>query len=130
MPHVSLRQRLLPVVALLRLAQVHRAIRRRRFDQLFALQITPRPRRPRPRLDPAIAHAAVERACSWYLRRSNCLHRSAVLTMLLRGVGFDAHMIWGIRREPYAGHVWVELDGVVINDDQAVATEYTPVHRG
>lgn len=93
------------VVALLGFSRTHTLLRRcPTFD-----------RRPD---DAATAHivAAVAEACVWYVKRVQCLQRSAVATWLLRIHGVPAELVVGFRQVPLQSHAWVEVHGQVVND--------------
>jgi hypothetical protein len=61
----------------------------------------------------------VDRASAFYFKRAWCLQRSAVTVVLLRSKGFPAQLSIGVQSIPFLAHAWVELDGRVINDDEA-----------
>jgi hypothetical protein len=85
-------------------------------------------RRPTTRYEPPhlayLVYAAAQ-ALPW---RANCLHRSVLLWWLLTRRGEPARLVLGAR--PTAGtgtpdfHAWVELAGVVLNDDEDVRSRY------
>ena len=77
----------------------------------------------------ARAREAVNKACVWYPKQALCLQRSAVLTLLLRREGVDARMVLAARRMPLKMHAWVEIDGVVVNDDEKVRDYYSILER-
>lgn len=60
--------------------------------------------------------AAVDEACVWYIKRVQCLQRSAVTTWLLRLHGVPAELVIGCRPVPVQSHAWVEVHGQVVND--------------
>lgn len=60
--------------------------------------------------------SAVNRACTWYPKRSLCLQRTSVLVCLLRSLGFPAEMVIGVHKMPFYGHAWAEVDGKIVND--------------
>lgn len=65
-----------------------------------------------PHLDSiSLAVYVVNRAAAFFPRQSVCLSRAAVITILLRKLGFPAAMIIGVRRLPFASHAWVALHG-------------------
>jgi hypothetical protein len=72
---------------------------------------------------------SVDRACSYRIRRSLCLQRSALTTCLLRRHGVSAQMVIGCRVLPFQGHAWVEVDGAVVNDKQMVRGLYSELDR-
>jgi hypothetical protein len=73
--------------------------------------------------------ASVDRSCSWYLKQTLCLHRSAVAACMLRSQGIAAEMVIGCRKMPFQGHAWVEVDGKVVNDHQKVKEFYSILDR-
>jgi len=52
--------------------------------------------------------------------RVHCLERSLVLWSLLARNGVESEVRYGARKEngQIQGHAWVEIDGVVLNDDE------------
>ncbi len=72
---------------------------------------------------------AVDKACVWYPKQALCLQRSAVLTVLLRREGIEARMALAARRMPLKMHAWVEIDGVVVNDDDKVQNYYKVMEK-
>ncbi|WP_191091701.1 lasso peptide biosynthesis B2 protein [Affinibrenneria salicis] len=50
-------------------------------------------------------------------KKSNCLSYSFFLASKLNQHGVPAVLVIGVRTQPFYSHAWVELDGVVINDD-------------
>jgi hypothetical protein len=73
--------------------------------------------------------AVVDNMCALFVRPSTCLHRSVVLARLLRRAGSRADVVLGLKGEPFQGHAWVEIDGVIINDDAERVREYTVLER-
>lgn len=67
--------------------------------------------------------SAIEKACILYVRRAQCLQRSAVTVCTLRSCGISADLVIGCRPFPFAGHAWVEVGGV------AVFKEYEGLRR-
>jgi len=68
--------------------------------------------------------AAVNRACSWYPKRSLCLQRAAVTACLLRSCGIPADMVLGAQKIPFKAHAWVEVGGRAINELSDVQRVY------
>jgi hypothetical protein len=62
-----------------------------------------------------ISHS-LDVACVFYPKRALCLQRSAVLVMMLRRRGVEAHMVIGAQKLPFKAHAWVEVNGAIIND--------------
>ncbi|HKX32253.1 MAG TPA: lasso peptide biosynthesis B2 protein [Blastocatellia bacterium] len=73
--------------------------------------------------------AAVDRACTWYLKPALCLQRSAVGTCLLRSRGIAAEMAIGCHKMPFHGHAWVEVGGEVVNDHRQVRLFYSTLQK-
>jgi hypothetical protein len=67
---------------------------------------------------------AVDLACLWYPKPVLCLHRSVVLTYLLRRAGVPAMLIIGAQRVPFRSHAWVEVEGRVVNDKPDMRNRY------
>jgi hypothetical protein len=61
--------------------------------------------------------AALEIACTWYVRPTRCLLRSAVVTRLLRREGVQADMIIGCHPAPLRAHAWVTVADKIVSDD-------------
>ena len=60
--------------------------------------------------------------------RPSCLPRSITLWWLLRRRGIDSALRIGVRTVDgrLHAHAWVELDGLVLNDDQDVGLRFAP----
>jgi hypothetical protein len=71
--------------------------------------------------------SAVEVACIWFPKINLCLPRTAVTACLLRSYGIPARMVLGTRAMPVQAHIWVEVDGCVINDFPRVTKFYDTV---
>lgn len=71
----------------------------------------------------------VEIAARRRLVNATCLRRSLVLWYLLRRKGIDSNLRLGVRKEAskIMGHAWVEIDGSVINDDEKIIQQFTPM---
>jgi hypothetical protein len=55
-------------------------------------------------------------SCVFYIKKVQCLQRSAATTLLLRRYGHQAAMVIGAQMLPFKSHAWVEIDGAVVND--------------
>lgn len=75
-----------------------------------------------------ICHAA-DVACIWYWKRVLCLHRSSVLTCMLRSHGKNAELVIASRRLPFQAHAWVEIEGRAINERPDVCETYSVLER-
>ena len=64
--------------------------------------------------------------------KPNCLERSITLAWLLRRRGHEASLRIGVQQIPgdLLFHAWIELNGVVLNDDPDVAGLYIPFPEG
>lgn len=72
---------------------------------------------------------AVSTASSLLPWKSTCLGRSLATTALLRRHAFAASLKLGVARDEtndIAAHAWVEVDGTVLRDDDAVRYEPLP----
>jgi hypothetical protein len=60
--------------------------------------------------------------------RPNCLTRSVTLWWILRRRGTDSALRIGVRTADgrFEAHAWVELDGLVVNDDADIAHRFAP----
>jgi hypothetical protein len=72
---------------------------------------------------------AIDHARLWYPKETLCLPFSAVTTCLLRSSGVAAEMVIGAQKEPFKGHAWTEVEGVVVNDKQKVQVNYHVMDR-
>jgi hypothetical protein len=59
----------------------------------------------------------------------NCMHRALALQRMLARRGIAANLRIGIGRKPnlFPGHAWLEVGGVVVNDDAEVVARYVPL---
>jgi hypothetical protein len=59
----------------------------------------------------------------------NCMHRALALQRMLSRRGVAVKLCIGIGHKPnlFPGHAWLEVDGVVINDDADVVSRYVPL---
>ncbi|MCS0910869.1 lasso peptide biosynthesis B2 protein [Escherichia coli] len=48
--------------------------------------------------------------------KSDCLTYSYALKRILNSRNIDAHLVIGVRTQPFYSHSWVEVGGQVIND--------------
>lgn len=68
--------------------------------------------------DPLIERTAnrVAAAAALYPGRALCLEQSLVLNRELRRRGIDSRLRFGVYADPFAGHVWVEVNGFAVNE--------------
>ncbi len=88
-----------------------------RFRRLYSL--LERRRWAARRADPVTLATicwAVDRAAAGYFKRAWCLQRSVACVLLLRGRGFPARLVLGVRTFPFEAHAWAEVEGTVVND--------------
>ena len=85
-------------------------------------------RTPRGDVTPRVCRA-VEEACVWYVKRAECLQRSAVTTWVLRCHGVPAELVIGYRPVPMDSHAWVEVSGRVVNDRPQYQKFFTVLDR-
>jgi len=98
------------------------------YGLMRLLKTPPHAARGSSDIDEARALATLVDRAAWSTEpKSWCLTRSLALGLMLRLRGKPAHLIIGIRPMPLAGHAWVELAGVVINDDPRVKFVYKQI---
>jgi len=116
--------------ALLALARVDLALRTGGFKKLYRTVKNCRvsSRTPDAQAVGRIC-AAVNEACSWYITHALCLQRSAAATYMLRKAGVPATMVIAARKMPFHGHAWVEVEGIVVNDEPKVQEFYSVLDR-
>lgn len=68
---------------------------------------------------------AVGRARRLFFGDAKCLSASTACAALLRLRGMPARLVIGVRTPPFEAHAWVEVEGVVVNDDAAVTRTYS-----
>ena len=71
----------------------------------------------------------VDRAQMYYPKKAMCLQHSAVVTCLLRRRGVPAELVLAAQEFPPRGHAWAEVEGIVINDLQAVKSSHRVLKR-
>ncbi|MCC6789646.1 MAG: lasso peptide biosynthesis B2 protein [Hyphomonadaceae bacterium] len=77
-------------------------------------------------------HELVVRFQKWrplYPRAASCLFDSLALGRFLWGAGVRSNLIYAVRGGPFSAHAWLEIGGVVINDDAEYCAGFT-VMRG
>jgi Transglutaminase-like superfamily len=73
---------------------------------------------------------AVLQATRWYYRsRLDCLPKALTLYTLLRDQAIAADLCLGVKRFPFAGHAWVEVNGLVIDNKPKQVRRYTLIAR-
>jgi hypothetical protein len=77
----------------------------------------------------AVISLAVQDACDWQNRRTECLHRAIAAYTLLRRAGARPRFVMATRSLPFASHAWCEVDGHVVADDvsEYCRNEFTPI---
>jgi hypothetical protein len=73
--------------------------------------------------------AALRRACTFYVKRTWCLQKSAVLACMMRSHGIPADLVIGVRKMPFQAHAWVESDGEVVNGAPTFKTTFMVMER-
>jgi hypothetical protein len=73
--------------------------------------------------------AALRRACTFYIKRTWCLQKSAVLTCMMRSHGVPADLVIGVQKMPFQAHAWVESDGEVVNGAPTFKTRFMVMER-
>ena len=81
------------------------------------------------RLTPALEAACVQYAAMrpWAPFGGACLQRSYMMLRYLRGLGFDADWVIGVRTWPFAAHCWLQVETVALDDDHERLAAYTPL---
>jgi len=81
-----------------------------------------------PALDCALKTAQlINTAAHQGIYRANCLERSLALAFELRRSGIESQLRIGVSSgNGFQAHAWIEMDGVVLNDNPFVAREYKP----
>lgn len=67
----------------------------------------------------------VQAAALYYRPGARCLPQAIAIARLLRRRGYPVSLVIAVRRFPFAAHAWVECDGQVLSDRQAVRREFT-----
>lgn len=67
----------------------------------------------------AETYQAVDRARTWYFKRSWCLQSAATVVCLARLRGVPAELVLGVRKFPFQAHAWAEVDGTCISGEDA-----------
>jgi hypothetical protein len=84
--------------------------------------------RPTTALDQLAGPAArFEEARRWAPVKPVCLLDSLALLAFLRQRGLYADLVFGVIRQPFAAHCWVQARGVVLNDRLDRVAEFTPI---
>jgi hypothetical protein len=73
----------------------------------------------------------VERAARHTPFSAQCLHRSLALYLWLRRDGIDSLVRVGVRKmdDEFKAHAWVELEGLVVNDDARAVAAFSTLNR-
>lgn len=76
------------------------------------------------------ATRAVRRATRYYYRRRlDCLPRAISLFLLLRGQAVPVQLCWGVKKYPFAAHIWVEYLGSPVDGRTIDVTEFNVISR-
>lgn len=78
----------------------------------------------------ADARELVARFQRWrplYPRPASCLFDSLALGRFLWGAGVRSNLIYAVRGGPFSAHAWLEIGGVIINDDPEYCAGFTPM---
>ncbi len=82
----------------------------------------------RPGLNGALARLRETRLLMPHPRR--CLPSSMIAAKFLLGLGHVTDIVFGVRSHPFAAHCWIEIDGVVLDDDVDRVRAFTPIAVG
>ena len=94
---------------------------------LVPLQETALPRSNEILVDRAILVEKIVRVAAWHgFCRSNCLHQSLVLWLLLRRQGLASQIRFGANKDDgkFKAHAWVEISGKPLNESEDVYQRY------
>lgn len=58
---------------------------------------------------------------------SSCLPDSLALIDFLAKRGHPARLVFGVRREPFAAHCWVQTESCLLNETVDIASGFTPI---
>lgn len=102
-----------------------------------ALRVAPRkvlrgvltPRQDGEVVDAAAVVRIFNRVAARHPLSHHCMHRSLALQRVLARRGIAAALRIGLGRKPnlFPGHAWLEIGGVVVNDDPEHVARYTPL---
>lgn len=81
-----------------------------------------------PEFDIALARLQAMRLVLPTPRR--CLPACIVTATFLRMLGHHVEIIFGVRSHPFAAHCWIEIGGVVLDDDLDRVRAYRPIAVG
>ncbi len=62
-----------------------------------------------------------------YPRAASCLFDSLALGRFLWSAGVRSNLIYAVRGGPFSAHAWLEIGGVIINDDPEYCAGFTPM---
>ena len=62
-----------------------------------------------------------------YPGRARCLEQSMALYVLLRRRGIAADLRLGVQPYPFNAHAWVELNGVALNEEPEIISQFVPL---
>lgn len=78
----------------------------------------------------ADARELVARFQRWrplYPRAASCLFDSLALGRFLWSAGVRSNLVYAVRGGPFSAHAWLEIGGVIINDDPEYCAGFTPM---
>lgn len=76
----------------------------------------------------ALSHA-MDLACVFYFRQLSPLERSAAAALVLRRHGWPADLVLGVQIFPYESYAWVEVEGLIVNDNPNLPEIYQVLER-
>jgi hypothetical protein len=87
--------------------------------------------------DPARREAALYRALRTYHAsrrlisqgKDDCLPRSLALAAVLRRIGVDAEICFGVRKFPFLAHAWLQAEGMALNEAPRRLAKYALLAR-
>lgn len=76
-------------------------------------------------------HESVRLAARLHSRKTACLHRSIVLSQMLRHRNHDAQAVLGVNKKgaQLASHAWVEVGDIMIGEPETVVGDFVKITR-
>lgn len=71
--------------------------------------------------------ALVNKACTFFYKKTKCLEWSAVFVMLALQRGWACNLVVGVSNYPFNSHAWVECDNQVIADNKSLANDMAKI---
>ncbi len=108
----------------LALLWARRVMRRRELDVAACMLAA-----AAPPIEPK-AEEMIARFRNWrplYPRDTSCLFDALALGRYLWSAGVRSELVYAVRGGPFAAHAWLEIGGVIVNDDPEYCAGFTPM---